>query len=770
LTLHTEPLSPAAETKWSDPPGSNGHHPAARPRPALSVIVPTRNEAGNIRPLLDGLEEALPSGSEVVFVDDSDDNTPEMVVSERGHRSLSIVLIHREKRDRTDGLSGAVVRGLQAARADWVCVMDGDLQHPPAVVPDLLARAEAGDVDVVVASRYRKGGELNFKAGRAALSLASTGAARILFPRRLRRVSDPMSGFFLLRRSSVPLDRLRPRGFKILLEILVRARNLRVDEVPFEFGVRHAGESKASLAEGTRYLRQLVALRASGNLERFLAVGVTGLAVNMMAFALFTSVAGLHYLLAAVLATQVSTTWNFVLAERWVFRDRRRRVRSGSTRFLAFLALNNLSLLLRGPMLYLLVSLIGMDAVLANLVSLVVIFVIRFAVADTLIWAGGGGNAAAADDDAEFFWYRIHDEVTVESPVRLRELERFRVVEAIDSPTIRVRLGRLNKTQSDLVSTLVGSITHRRYDEGLGRLGFAVDISWRDMIDIVATPMLRYSPHVLYTNVVEPTLRWCFVTRGYALAHCACIAVDGQAHLITARTDTGKTTTILKLLDRHPVSFLSDDLTLIAPDGRVLMYPKPLTVSRHTVASVQTPLLSRRERLALVVQSRVHSRTGRLFAQLIASLRLPAATINMFVQLVIPPPKYDVERLVPGVDIATEATIAGFVVIERAAGDDRRLLPDEAVDVLGENSEDAYGFPPYPALEDFLHSRNGRNLQPSERQILASALSSVPAVVLRSESMDWWQRVAALAGLSVAHAEPQPAHAGVIEALPVPVE
>jgi dolichol-phosphate mannosyltransferase len=770
MTLHAEPLSATEEAERSEPAGSNGRHPTAQPCPALSVIVPTRNEAGNIRPLLDGLEGTLPSGSEVVFVDDSDDNTPEMVEAERAHRSLSIVLIHREKPDRAHGLSGAVVRGLQVARADWVCVMDADLQHPPAVIPDLLARAEAGDVDVVVASRYCKDGELNFGAGRAVLSRASTNAARILFPRCLRRVSDPMSGFFLVRRSSVPLDRLRPRGFKILLEILVRARKLRAAEVPFEFGVRHAGESKASLAEGARYLRQLVALRASGNLERFLAVGVTGLVVNTLAFALFANVAGLNYLLAAVLATQVSTTWNFVLAERWVFRDRRRRVRAGSTRFLAFLTLNNLSLLLRGPMLYVLVSLIGMDPVVANLVSLLVIFVVRFAVADTLIWAGAADSHAAADDDAEFFWYRIHDEVTVESPVRLRELERFRVAEAIERPTIRVRLGRLNKTQSDLVSTLVGSITHKRYDEGLGRLGFAVDISWREVIDIVAAPMLRYSPHVLYTNVVEPTLRWCFVTRGYALAHCACIAVDGNAHLITARTDTGKTTTILKLLDRHPISFLSDDLTLIAPDGRVLMYPKPLTVSRHTVASVRTPLLSRRERLALVVQSRVHSRTGRLFAKLIASLRLPAATINAFVQLVIPPPKYDVERLVPGVDIATEARIAGFVVIERAAGGDRTLLPAEAVDVLVENSEDAYGFPPYPALERFLHSRNGRNLQSEERQILASALSSVPAIVLRSESMDWWQRVSALAGLSVDHPEPEPAHAGVIEALPVPVE
>jgi glycosyltransferase involved in cell wall biosynthesis len=764
MSLRRGWLAPAEEIERARPAGSNGHHPIARPRPALSVIVPTRNESGNVRPLLDALEVVLPSGSEVVFVDDSDDDTREVIEAERGRRSLPIVLIHRAKPNRGDGLSGAVVRGLQIARAPWVCVMDADLQHPPAVIPDLLARAEAGDVDVVVASRYCENRSPNFGAGRALLSLASTNAARILFPRCLRRVTDPMSGFFLVRRSSVPVDRLRPRGFKILLEILVRARTLRVEEVPFEFGIRHSGESKASLAEGARYLRQLVALRASGNLERFLAVGATGLAVNTGAFALFANGAGLHYLLAAVLATQVSTTWNFALAERWVFGGRRRRVQSRSARFSAFLVLNNLSLLLRGPALYLLVSLIGMGSVLANLVSLLVIFAVRFAVADSLIWGG------AADSDSELFWYRIHDQVTVESPVRLRELERFRVAEPIAEPTIRVRLGHLNRSQSDLVSALVGRITHTRYDEGLGRFGFAVDISWRETIDIVATPMLRYSPHVLYTNVVEPTLRWCFVTRGYALAHCACIAVDGYAYLITARTDTGKTTTILKLLDRYPVSFLSDDLTLIAPNGRVLMYPKPLTVSRHTVASVRTPLLTLRERLALVVQSRIHSRTGRLFAKLIARLRLPAATINAIVQLVIPPPKYDIDRLVPDVDIATEARISGFAVIERTSGEDRGLLPEEAVDILIENSEDAYGFPPYPALEQFLHSRNGRNLQAEERQILASALSSVPAIVLRSESMDWWQRVAALVGLAVADPEPEPVPAAAIEALPVPVE
>ena len=743
---------------------SNGRQPTVRPhiaasngsrgrgrgrfRPLLSVIVPTRNEAGNIGLLLDELEAALPDRSEIIFVDDSTDETPEVIEAERGSRSMPIALIHRPEHDRGDGLAGAVVRGLRFATAPWACVMDADLQHPPQLIARMFARVKAGGVDVVVASRYCGGGAPNFGAARALLSRISARAAQLLFPHSLRGVSDPMSGFFIVRRSTVAFDRLRPRGFKILLEILVRSRELRVTEVPFEFGVRYAGESKASLTEGARYLFQLGALRF-GDLGRFVAVGVSGLAVNSAAFLFFTSVAHVHYLLAAVFSTQLSTAWNFALVERWVFGDDRRRTRSGAARFSTFLVLNNLSLLLRGPALYVLVSLAGMDSVLANLLSLFAIFVARFAVADRVIWRSSDAYAGP-----RLYWYRIHDEVTVESPVRLRELERFRVHDPIQRPTIRVRLGRLNRKQSDLVTGLASPIRHIRYDEGLGLLGFAVDITWGRRVEIVASPLLRISPHVLYTNVIEAVLRWCFVKRGYALAHCACIAVDGRAHLITARTDTGKTTTILKILDRHRASFLSDDLTLIAPDGRVLMYPKPLTISRHTVASVRAPLLTGLERLALVVQSRIHSRAGRQFAQLIARLRLPAATINALVQFVVPPPKYHVDRLVPGVEIASEARLTGFVVIERGGDGEVRLAHEEAVDMLVSNSEDAYGFPPYRALEHFLHSGNGHDLRIDERQIIASALEAVEGVVLRSEKMDWWQRIAALAGLGEVEREP----------------
>ena len=121
MTLHAEPPSAAEEAKRSEPAGSNGHHPTARPRPALSVIVPTRNEAGNIRPLLDGLEEALPSGSEVVFVDDSDDNTREIVEAERARRSLSIVRDPPRAAGPVTASAGAVVHGLQIAPARRGC-------------------------------------------------------------------------------------------------------------------------------------------------------------------------------------------------------------------------------------------------------------------------------------------------------------------------------------------------------------------------------------------------------------------------------------------------------------------------------------------------------------------------------------------------------------------------------------------------------------------------------------------------------------------------
>jgi putative flippase GtrA len=536
-----------------------------------------------------------------------------------------------------------------------------------------------------------------------------------------------------VRRNRLDLAALRPQGFKILLEILVRARPLRIAEVPFEFGTRLTGETKASPREAARYLGQLWRLRIRGagaRFGRFGLVGLSGVAVNTLLLALLSDVIGLWYVLGAILATQGSTLWNFVLSDRWVFRGREHRM-GPAGRAAAFFVMNNAALGLRVPLLYLLVSGFGLNHLVGNLVTLVVLSLARFGVADTYIWA--------TRETAPAFAYDLHGIVTIASEGRLPELERFRVDGAIADPTIRVRLGRV-RGRGVGAETLDGGRTRVRYAEWPGNLGFAAEIELGPRIDITASPLLRRSPHVLYTNIVEPVLRWAFVERGHALVHAACMACEEHAFLITARTDTGKTTTALKTLDSLPFSFLSDDLTLITPDGRALTYPKPLTISRHTLSAVRTPLLRPRERLALVFQSRLHSRSGRLFGLIIARTRLPAATINALVQLLVPPPKYQVDRLVPHATIVPEAQLVGLAVIQRE-GEQGAVALDErdALDILLANCEDAYGFPPYPAIQGWLHSRNGLDLKRVEREIVERALSGKPAQLLRSESRDWYR-------------------------------
>lgn len=233
------------------------------------MLVPTRNESGNVAPLVTALQPALNGlRAEVLFVDDSSDDTPatvEAVAADTAAPGFKVRLLHRPEGERTGGLGGAVLAGLRASTAEIVVVMDGDLQHPPAVVPQLVAALRERGSDVVVASRYTGSGSADGLSSplRGLVSSGSTLAARSLFPRVLKHVTDPMSGFFAVRRAALDLDALQPRGFKILLEILARTGTLTASEIPFTFADRNDGASKASWREGIRYLRQLTTLRLS---------------------------------------------------------------------------------------------------------------------------------------------------------------------------------------------------------------------------------------------------------------------------------------------------------------------------------------------------------------------------------------------------------------------------------------------------------------------------------------------------------------------------
>jgi dolichol-phosphate mannosyltransferase len=295
------------------------------------VLVPTRNEAVNVAPLLARLSPVLARlGGEVLFIDDSDDDTPAAIAAAAHTVAVPVRLLHRPAGARADGLGGAIAAGLATVSSRWAVVMDGDLQHPPEEVPRLVAAANGG-ADVVVASRYCLDGGAGGLSSRfrRMVSAGATGVARVLFPRTLARVSDPMSGFFAVRTAAVDPAGLRPRGFKILLELLVRNPRLRVAEVPFTFAERYSGRSKASWREATRYLRQLLALRMAaagraGRLVRFAMVGGSGVVVNLLILAMLlrTHIAVMWaggQMVAAIAATQAAIVWNFALTERWVW-------------------------------------------------------------------------------------------------------------------------------------------------------------------------------------------------------------------------------------------------------------------------------------------------------------------------------------------------------------------------------------------------------------------------------------------------------------------
>src|SRR3954469_19817658 len=229
----------------------------ARERPLLTLVIPTRNEARNVPRLVRELKESL-SGVDyrVVFVDDSTDETPE-VIRDLCEENEQIVLIRREKTEQGGGLSTAVAAGMDAVvnESAYTCVMDADLQHPPRKVREMLEKAHASGADVVVASRYARGGSYAGLPGpvRKGISVGSKYLAQIVF-KEARKTSDPMTGFFLVKNAAISGIQFRPTGFKILLEILVCTPELTVTEVPLSFQTRNAGVSKANIGQGLEYL------------------------------------------------------------------------------------------------------------------------------------------------------------------------------------------------------------------------------------------------------------------------------------------------------------------------------------------------------------------------------------------------------------------------------------------------------------------------------------------------------------------------------------
>jgi len=238
---------------------------------SLTLVIPTRDEAENVEALLAGICEAVPGpGKELIFVDDSEDETPALLARLLAESDCPARVVHRPPPERRGGLSTAVVRGCGLAQGAWICIMDADLQHPASAVPLLVEAATASDADIVVGSRYMPHQDAPDGFDGVSRRLVSTTGrivARSLVPSS-RATTDPLSGFFLFRRSIVAGVTLRPIGYKVLLEILVRGDWRRVVDVPYVFHSRNAGVSKATFRQGMQFVRHLLLLAVAAEPRR----------------------------------------------------------------------------------------------------------------------------------------------------------------------------------------------------------------------------------------------------------------------------------------------------------------------------------------------------------------------------------------------------------------------------------------------------------------------------------------------------------------------
>jgi dolichol-phosphate mannosyltransferase len=301
---------------------------AANQRPLeLAVVIPTYNECANVENLLLRLSNVLDGISwEAIFVDDNSPDGTSELIRQIARQNRNVRIVHRIGRR---GLSSAVVEGMLASAAPVLAVIDGDLQHDEAILPQMFAKVFRGDADLAVGTRYSQGGGTSdWSAGRRRLSQWATKIGQITLRTEL---SDPMSGYFVISRvllmAAVP--RLSGVGFKILLDIIASLRiKPKLVEVPYIFRSRETGESKAGALVAAEYLA-LLADKTLGRfvpirLLSFVAVGGIGVFVHLGILATALNI-GAAFLYAQIAATLTAMTTNFFLNNIFTYHDRRLR-------------------------------------------------------------------------------------------------------------------------------------------------------------------------------------------------------------------------------------------------------------------------------------------------------------------------------------------------------------------------------------------------------------------------------------------------------------
>ena len=360
----------------------------------FSLVIPTYNECQNVKSIVEQLTQLLdgmiPGNYELIVVDDdSPDRTWEVALSLTAEYPQLRVMRRSDER----GLSTAVIRGWQASRGEVLGVIDADLQHPPETLLQLLAEIQRG-ADLAAASRHvDEGGVSDWSVVRRLLSRGAQIVGLIVLPGVVGRVSDPMSGYFMVRRSCIAEKTMNPAGYKILIEVLGRGNIRWIGEVGYVFQERQEGESKVTGKQYIEYLRHLLILRFArwpmGKFLRFGAVGFSGVFVDMGVLYVLREILNWELTRSLILAAELAIISNFFWNDWWTFGDISKRqpgMKQRLKRLLKFNTICLMGLILNVLLVNMMFNFLGMNEYLATLIAIAAVTLWNFWINMKLSW------------------------------------------------------------------------------------------------------------------------------------------------------------------------------------------------------------------------------------------------------------------------------------------------------------------------------------------------------------------------------------------------
>lgn len=343
----------------------------------LSLVIPTYNEKENIQILIKQIniefKKSKIKGEIIVVEDNSPDGTGDLVENlKKKYKTLKV--IHRKGKL---GLSSAVLEGFKIARGNVLGVMDADLSHPAKKIPEMFNIIKKGEADFVIGSRYVKGGNIKgwgFK--RKAMSKVATFLAK-----PFTKVKDPMTGFFMIKKECIEKKEFDSKGFKILLELILKAKYKKIKEVPIVFINRTKGKSKAESKEIFSYLKNLLGYwpyrrKVIDEFFKFAFVGFIGTIVNLVILYSFTEFLKIYYMASAVFAFVVAATSNFILNKIWTFKEEIKHKFLG--KYLKFFSVSVGALLVNLFFLYVFTEFLGIYYLISQILAIGIALIINF--------------------------------------------------------------------------------------------------------------------------------------------------------------------------------------------------------------------------------------------------------------------------------------------------------------------------------------------------------------------------------------------------------